>query len=85
QSAGPGGQASLIVREVTEKDIADAAKRAGGVVKQESLAVLALEARDGRYLVRRTDDAYPLMVPLQEGYNVGTAWLAVQRLEHMAR
>ena len=48
QSAGPGGQPSLIVREVTEKDIAAAAQRAGGEVKQERLAVLALGARDGQ-------------------------------------
>ena len=49
------------------------------------LAPLTLIARDGRYLIRRSDDAYPLMVPVEQGYSQPAARLAVERLEHVAR
>ena len=81
--AGPSRTPSLIVREATGEDTAATAERPGQ--EGETVGLLTLMARDERYLIRRTDDAYPLMVPVEQGYTKVAAWMAVQRLEHVAR
>jgi len=83
--AGPGKTPSLIVREATKEDTLAAAEHAGSEVSQDTVAPLTLMARDERYLIRRTDDVYPLMVPVEQGYTTGAARLAAERLEHVAR
>ena len=85
KTAGVDKSLSLIVQELTPDDLAAAKKSAGSEIAAQILAPLTLIARDGRYLIRRTDDAYPLMVPVEEGYNQTSARLAVERMEHVAR
>jgi hypothetical protein len=81
------GKPSLIVQELTPADLAAETERTGRETSPKILAPLMLIARDGRYLIRRSDDAYPLMVPVEDedGYGKGTARLAIERLEHVAR
>ncbi len=78
---------SLIVQELTPADLAKEAESTGREISPKILAPLMLIARDGRYLIRRSDDAYPLMVPVEDehGYGKTTAGLATDRLEHVAR
>lgn len=70
--AGSTGGPSGIVREAASEDEGRAAD-------------LVLAAREQRYLIRRADDAYPLMVPVDEGYTAGAAEQAVERLQRIAR
>jgi pimeloyl-ACP methyl ester carboxylesterase len=83
--AGPDDTPSLIVREATEADVAASGVSPEREVGREAVAPLTLTARDDRYLIRRTDDAYPLMVPVEQGYTDFAAKRAVERLEHVAR
>ncbi len=83
--AGLDQQPSLIVRELVPQDIEAAAQTAHRAIPADQMAPLTLTAADGRYLIRRTSDAYPLMVPVESGYTALAASLAVRRLEHVAR
>lgn len=85
KKAGMDKGPSLIVQELTPQDMATAAERTGRKIPVQVLAPLTLIARDGRFLIRRTDDAYPLMVPVEQGYTAPAARLAIERLEHVAR
>ncbi len=71
-TAGSTGGPSNIVREASTDD-------------ERKAADLVLKAQDARLLIRRADDAYPLMAAVEEGYTEAAAALAVDRLERVAR
>ena len=54
------------------------------VQEAQEAADFRLLAQDGRYLITRCGEDYPLVAPIP-GYTLANARLAVSRLEHMAR